>query len=322
MKFFGALAVVSALLLSTPVHAQVTLADLTGKWIGGLTANGTESSETDTIVVRPDGTVNWNWDGWENRTRPGRVSGDTLVFTSGGPNYRVAIKDQRLLLKVDSTALDAETKVLQGSGITGNRSKKERILALERALTLLQIPSKSSSISSKDPQVVFAFGKYETEEEIRARLAVPGPDGSIGQLASSATASSQYSPDGFSAKKAVGAPKMPAICRDQPNAWASKVNSGEDWLEVTFTTPVVPTQIDIHEVNAPGSIGKVEVKLASGEYATVYSATPGVKQTCPRILSVSVSGVTEKISVVRISVDQKILKNWDEIDAVKLVGKP
>ena len=109
---------------------------------------------------------------------------------------------------------------------------------------------------------------------------------------------------------------------DQQNAWASQKNTGEDWLEVTFATPVAPTQIDIHEVNAPGSIGKVEVKLASGEYATVYSATPGVRQTCPRILSINVSDITEKISVVKIHLDQRILKNWDEIDAVKLVGKP
>jgi len=112
-----------------------------------------------------------------------------------------------------------------------------------------------------------------------------------------------------------------AGCSDHPNAWASLERTSEEWLEVTFATPVVPTRIDIYEVYAPGSIGKVEVKLASGEYATVYSTTPGEAQTCPRILSFSVSNITEKISVVRINVDQRVLQNWDEIDAVKLVGR-
>jgi len=319
MRFFGALSVVFALLLSTPVHAQVvTPADLAGKWVGGpANVDGTEAAEeTDTIVVRPDGTVNWNWMGWENSTRPGRVAGDNLVFTSGGPNYRVAINGQYLVLKVDSTALDAQIKALQDSGSPASRSKKARALALST------ISGRSRSVPSKDPRVVYVFGKFVSDSEVLARLAVPDSNGNIGQLASSATASSQFSPTDWSTKKAVGVPKMPAVCSDQRNAWASQANNGVDWLEVTFTTPVVPTRIDIHEVNAPGSIDTVQVKLASGDYATVYSATPGVKQTCPRILSVNVSDIKEKISVVKIHLDQRILKGWDEIDAVKLVGKP
>jgi hypothetical protein len=91
---------------------------------------------------------------------------------------------------------------------------------------------------------------------------------------------------------------------------------------VTFATPVVPSRIDIYETYTPGSIGKVEVKLASGQYVTVYSTRPGVSRACPRILSFSVRNISEMISVVRIHVDQRILLNWDEIDAVKLVGRP
>jgi hypothetical protein len=176
-----------------------------------------------------------------------------------------------------------------------------------------RVSIRKSAVWIAVPVAVFAFASCSDSS---------GPDEAISQFASSATASSEYTPDAWSALQAVGEPNAPEGCIDHPNAWASRENSGEDWLEVTFETPVFPTQIDIYEVYAPGSIGKVEVKLASGKYATVYSTTPGEAQTCPRILSFSVSKFVGKISVVRIHVDQRTLQSWDEIDAVKLVGRP
>jgi hypothetical protein len=182
---------------------------------------------------------------------------------------------------------------------------------------------RKSAVMIAVPIAVFAFASCSDSS---------GPDNEISQFASSATASSEWSPDAWSTSQAVGEPDVPqepilpegsnAGCGDHPNAWASQASSGEDWLEVTFATPVVPTQIDIYETYNPGSIGTVEVKLANGEYATVYSSTPGEAQTCPRILSISVKKFVGKISVVRIHVDQRILQSWDEIDAVKLVGRP
>ena len=147
-----------------------------------------------------------------------------------------------------------------------------------------------------------------------------GPGDVLSQFASSATASSSYSETDWSASRAVGEPNVVG-CDDHPNAWAAQGNFGEDWLEVSFTTPVAPTRIDIYEVWTPGSIARVEVKNAAGSYVTVYQTTPGVLGTCPRVLSFGVTSITEKISVVRIHVDHRILLDWDEIDAVKLTGR-
>jgi hypothetical protein len=85
---------------------------------------------------------------------------------------------------------------------------------------------------------------------------------------------------------------------------------------------VVPTEINIHENNSPGFINKVEVKDQAGLYYTVWQGTPGAVEQCPRVFTVSVSGVSARVNTVRISLDQRNGGDWDEIDAVELVGQP
>ena len=68
-----------------------------------------------------------------------------------------------------------------------------------------------------------------------------------------------------------------------------------------------------------GSIVKVEVKDVGGEYHTVYTAQPW-PQACPRVLTIPVTSVAARVSTVRVSVDQRVLVDWNEIDAVRLAG--
>lgn len=142
----------------------------------------------------------------------------------------------------------------------------------------------------------------------------------IGQWATTATASSQYDDISWAARQATGAPDVVG-CEDDPRAWASLEAGTKEWLELTYTTPVLPTMIRVYETWSPGSIVKVEVKDAAGQYTTIYTAqvtTPA----CPRTLEIPVTGVMAKIFAVRISVDQAAHQDWNEIDAVQLVGRP
>jgi len=141
----------------------------------------------------------------------------------------------------------------------------------------------------------------------------------LDQWASSATASTQFTSTDFSALQATGAPNVTG-CSDDPHAWASTESNGQDWLEVSYATAVVPTLIEIHENNGPGSIWKVEVKTTGGQYVTVYSNANLSGLDCPHVTSIPVTGVSMEVSAIRISVDQRLLNNWDEIDAVRLVG--
>ena len=145
------------------------------------------------------------------------------------------------------------------------------------------------------------------------------PERVIAQWAVGATASTEWSPDEWSAGQATGAPNVIG-CADHPNAWAALAGDGEDWLELTYALPVRPTEIQIHEVYAVGSIAKVEVKDEFGKYQTVYTAQPVGLQACPRVLTIAITGITERVVAVRVSVDQRVIQYWEEIDAVRLSG--
>ena len=139
------------------------------------------------------------------------------------------------------------------------------------------------------------------------------------QWASAATASSEFAPDMWSAAQATGVPNV-GNCDEEANSWASASSNGTDWLELTYDKPVRPSEIRIHEVWAPGSIVKVDVKDLAGVYHTVYEATPARAATCLRKLTIPVTGVAELVNVVRVSIDQRVLQDWNEIDAVRLSG--
>ena len=145
------------------------------------------------------------------------------------------------------------------------------------------------------------------------------PDSVYGQWATGATASTQYTASEWSALQATGMPNVIG-CSDDPNAWANLEPNGVDWLELTYAQPVRPSEIRIHEVWAVGSIVRVEVKDVLGAYHTVYTAEPNDPQRCPRILTIAVNSVSAKVSTVRITIDQRARRDWNEIDAVRLAG--
>jgi hypothetical protein len=150
---------------------------------------------------------------------------------------------------------------------------------------------------------------------------VPATGGLLRQWAIGATASSEYEPDSWSAKQATGAPDT-TECGDIQTAWASEASDSVEWLEVSFATAVVPTEISIRETHSPGFINRVEVRDQTGIYHTVWEGTPGMLEECPHVLTIPVSGMSVRVTAVRINLDQRDGGDWDEIDAVELVGQP
>ncbi len=172
-----------------------------------------------------------------------------------------------------------------------------------------------------------------TYDAIAAQLTVPplltanaataaAANGALHQWAAAAQASSQYGDLDWAATQATGAPNASADCGDNKTAWASAGNAGVDNLELVYTTTVVPVAVNIYEQNGPGSIVKVDVEEPSGTAHTIYTGAPLVTQQCPRTFSIAITGVTAKVNRVKIYVDQSVVKTWDEIDAVELVGNP
>ncbi len=140
------------------------------------------------------------------------------------------------------------------------------------------------------------------------------------QWADTATASSEYSSDAWSATQATGAPNT-TECADTRTAWASSDSRGVDFITLQYAQPVIPTQVNIYQTLGPGSITSVQLVTVSGALIDVPdSADPPGNTDCPGIFTLDLSGITDQVIGVTINVDQTIGEGWNEIDAVELVG--
>lgn len=160
-----------------------------------------------------------------------------------------------------------------------------------------------------------------------APLPTPEPlvlvDGQLRQWASDATGSSQYGTDSWGFIQATGEPDT-TQCGDIPTAWASQTYNGEDYLSLSYDVAVTPSEINIHQTYNPGSI--VQVVVSNSETQETFelpnSADASGNTTCPGVFTLTVEGVPFAVDTVTIYVDQTIMGNWNEIDAVELVGAP
>jgi hypothetical protein len=141
----------------------------------------------------------------------------------------------------------------------------------------------------------------------------------ISQWASFATASSQYSDPGWAASQATGAPDT-AECGDSTTAWASSSSNTVEWLELGYDVPVYPTELNIIQTYSPDQVVLVELIDMDGNYHEVYSGEPA-ETDCPYTLSIPLDADYETIGV-KITLDQTVFMNWNEIDAVELIGVP
>lgn len=139
------------------------------------------------------------------------------------------------------------------------------------------------------------------------------------QWASSAEATTEYTTVDWSASRAIGAPDAMTVCGDNVNAWASLEATDGEVLTLYYETPVEPTQINIHQNFNPGAITSVELVPEQGDFTIPIANSTDSGTLCPGVFSIDVSLNTKVIGVV-INIDQVAIANWNEIDAVELVG--
>lgn len=174
-----------------------------------------------------------------------------------------------------------------------------------------------------------------------AQNATPGPDGLIqpgtmltpqyGELVNnpdeirqwvvSAKASSQYSNKDWSALQVVGKPDV-KTCGDNSKAWASKNSNTLEWIELTYSNPIIPSQINIYQSFNPSQIVEVMVIAMDGKKYSAWKGIPEKVEYCPDLMTIDLT-LEKDITVnkIWISVDQrKNGRGWNEIDAVELVG--
>ncbi|MBW4437237.1 MAG: PPC domain-containing protein [Pleurocapsa minor GSE-CHR-MK-17-07R] len=143
----------------------------------------------------------------------------------------------------------------------------------------------------------------------------------IRQWASDASATSSYGEVNWGPVQATGEPDTDR-CGDVSTAWASSSSNEAATLTVMFDTAVIATEVNIYQTYNPGSITGIELLLSDGKTVIVPDSSDPVGNTdCPGVFTVDVTGQSEVAVVgVAINLDQAAVGNWNEIDAVELVG--
>ncbi|MBI4407435.1 MAG: hypothetical protein HY565_02970 [Candidatus Kerfeldbacteria bacterium] len=141
-----------------------------------------------------------------------------------------------------------------------------------------------------------------------------------GQWATTATASSEYGSDSWSAEQVTKAPNVDSY-GDNGYAWAPlELNKGEETLEVTFTKAVNAVGLRILESYGAGTVTLVELKDIDGNYYTAWEGTDTTSGL--DYLQVPVTLTTYEVNGARITLDTTLSpEEWVEIDAVQLVGQ-
>ena len=141
----------------------------------------------------------------------------------------------------------------------------------------------------------------------------------IRQWGSEAVATSEYSPTDWSASQATGSPDS-RQCADVGTAWASATATGQEALTVFFEQPVFATQVSIYQNYNPGAITQVDLILADGSSVLTIENSADTETACPGAFTLDFERSKDAVFGVRIYLDQSITNDWNEIDAVQLVG--
>ncbi|MDY7080119.1 MAG: hypothetical protein SXV54_24830 [Chloroflexota bacterium] len=206
----------------------------------------------------------------------------------------------------------------------GDDQLGDTVIAAGERFTLTSIPFNFYDVRAESADHVEIETRFNQPIDGPMTWEVWGSDGSgwiprVDQWAISATASSEYGNPGWAASQATGAPDT-LECGDYQTAWASLASDGVAWLEVGYETPVIPGRINVYETHSPGFIVQVQVLDEFGYYHTVWEGEPAPTDECPRVFSVPIIGIDVPVVAVRIHLDQSKGGDWNEIDAVELLG--
>ena len=148
---------------------------------------------------------------------------------------------------------------------------------------------------------------------------VPGPP--LRQWASSAKASSEYSPQGWNAQQATGPPNT-ETAGDHQTAWTTQEqDAGEQWLELTYGIPVFPDSVRIHETFNCGTVTKVEALTSAGMWLPLWQGGDPTLGHPIAWFEVPFTPPPFTTRTIKITLDTAKVAGWNEIDAVELLGK-
>ena len=133
--------------------------------------------------------------------------------------------------------------------------------------------------------------------------------------------SSREPGDNWSPGQATGPPDTPTG-GDQVTAWASQTPDGQaEWLVLDYAEAVVPRKLRVYEIYGTGAVNCVTVFDAGGNEVEAWSGVdpaPRGRTIATSEIPLATGGVATKR--VKIYLDSPNVPNWNEVDAVGLVG--
>jgi hypothetical protein len=143
----------------------------------------------------------------------------------------------------------------------------------------------------------------------------------LGQWATGATASSQYSSPTYAAERATGAPDV-ASHGDSTNAWTpSAADRGVEWLRCTFATPVRAKELRVRQSFHPGTVSKVTLHGKGGRALVVFRGIDPNTYPAGQVgwFVVRFPPTDFDVEAVELELDTARIPGWNELDALQLV---
>jgi len=129
--------------------------------------------------------------------------------------------------------------------------------------------------------------------------------------------SSEWTATDYSAAEATGTPEMLGVCGDAVTNWSPLTSDDiPEWIELDFATPVGAKAIEIHEKIEAPFVVRVELRETTGVMHTVWS---GVDATaCGDVFRILLPETPYPVNGVLVRTQTP---NWEELDAVELIGR-
>jgi hypothetical protein len=131
----------------------------------------------------------------------------------------------------------------------------------------------------------------------------------------------------WSPQQAAGEPDTPVV-GDQVTAWASSSSdAGTEWLVLHYAKAVVPRELHVYESCGPGALFRVTVLDEGGNEVPAWEGTDpsagGGGARTPGGVAVSKVPLSVKVATnrVKIYLASDKVPNWNEVDAVALIGE-
>jgi hypothetical protein len=132
-------------------------------------------------------------------------------------------------------------------------------------------------------------------------------------------ASSEYGSAGWSAGQARGAPNVYPRHGDVTEAWATRApDGGTEWIEVAFELPDPARGLVLVETFNPGAVVRVDDLSDRAHPVTLWRGTSKPTPGRARLLRLTFAR-PRTIERVRVVLDTRRVKGWNEIDAIGLL---